>query len=61
MKEYDVKNTPIVDLVNKIKLLDNADTVKKLGLNAKKRLINDFSVENHYSILIDVFTSLLKK
>lgn len=49
------------DLINKIKLLDDKELVKKMGENSKTLLEEKFSIEKHYDSLMNIFTRVARK
>lgn len=58
---YLFKPGNIDDLIKKIKYLDNDKIVYEMGENSHKKLISDFSVDNHYNQLIGLFNRLINK
>lgn len=49
------------DLIKKIKLMNDDETVKEMGLESHKKLLGKFSPETHYNALIKVFNDVNKR
>ncbi len=50
-----VKPNDINDLADKMKMLDKPDVLKELGLNARKKVEEEFNKELHYKRLMELF------
>jgi len=48
----------VSDLVNKIKLFDNDNEVKRMGMNGYLYLNDKFSLDKHYGKLMEIFTEV---
>ena len=49
------------ELVEKIKLLDDMELVKKMGNNSRKLLEEKFAPEKHYEALFNIFSQVVSK
>ena len=55
---YLFKTADVEDLIEKIKLIEKKNDIKQMGENGHEKLIRDFSSEEHYKSLMQLFNEI---